>query len=174
VKKVAAKDEKPPDILKFFIVVMAFLTLVIAGMSGVYWSRVTNLKRKIGAEERVFREIQDLSLDEKFRTLIKVAREAKKKVRPLEELDASLSREAQRYGLTIKLIPSPLLDRRTYWEKSTLIDIPGVELRRLVDYIFEVQNQWPALKIKEIRISGFNPEKGWKAQVRVSYYSLKG
>jgi hypothetical protein len=170
------KDEF--DFLTFFIYVMLLLTVIVGGFAALNQRKVSDVTKQIKREIYNLEQMQEVALDEDFRTWV---------VKDREGSASTTSRgTADFQGLYIKLARHP--EHRLVLENHTLEgSIPhpgGVELpfrliikrcrlEEVVKFLVKLEEAWPGARVKKFDKLSWEEkgeEKGWDVTVVVSIF----
>lgn len=170
------------DILKFFIGVMALLTVLVAGFAGYNWSKADALAEEVEASEDALEHIKRIAGNADFKRAVARAQIEKSQVDVTKaDLVRFLTDAAtlQRFSVRIEAKGGGLASsQQGYLEKTYAITIEKQTLEVIADYLFNIQANWPGLKIKELSIKeaptrASESFAGWNAVVNVSIFRPK-
>ncbi len=184
-----AAPARPPhedgmDILKFFIAIMSVLTVLVAGMAGLNWSRATGLASEIEDQQATLEMMKGIAKSKELRDMIAKDRASKDLVDVLKkDLGEHLQQTASRMGISLiefKKEGAAGLRQQGFDKISYRFTLDRLRLEVVTEYLFYLQASWPGLKIEEItaseaqRLKKDDPFPEWKTTVLVSIYRPKG
>jgi hypothetical protein len=178
----AKSDQDGLDILRFFIGVMALLTVFVAGFAAVKFAEAESLREEVEQAENDYANVQRIGQRKTF--LEAVAREAsmQEQIDPeKQDLAQYLQEVARKINLTLERFRpeggGSTGPGRRYLKKSIRFNIELQPLEVIVDYLWYLQATWPGLKVEELSLK---PQKtregafqGWNAQVLVTTFKAK-
>jgi hypothetical protein len=184
----AAANPRPPqedgmDILKFFIAIMSFLTVLVAGLAGYNWSRATGLAAEIDDDNDALEALKKLAGNKELREMIAKDRANKDQVDILKkDLGQFLNDTATRMGVQLsnfEKMGAMGFRQQGYDKFSCRFTLDKLPFEAAVEYLFYIQAAWPGLKIEEIstqeaaRAKKDDPFPNWKTTVLVSIFRPK-
>jgi hypothetical protein len=192
----APANPRPPqedgmDILKFFIAIMSFLTVLVAGLAGYNWSRATGLADEIADDQASLEAMERVAANPEFREMIAKDRANKDQVDILKkDLGQFLNDTATRMGVQLMNFEKmgAMGFRQQGYDKFSCRFVlappsssatPGLPFEAAVNYLFYIQAAWPGLKIEEISTQEAPHAKkdetfpNWKTTVLVSIFRPK-
>jgi hypothetical protein len=181
----SAPSDDGMDILKFFIAIMSFLTVLVAGLAGYNWSRATSLDEEIDGDVRQYESIEKIASDDEFKKMIARDRANKDQVDVLKkDLGQFLNDTATRMNIQLanfEKMGATGLRQQGFDKFSCRFMLDKVELSTVVEYLFYLQLAWPGLKIEKMTVTESPKMKkddpvfpGWRVQVTVSIFREKG
>ena len=178
-----APHEDGMDILKFFIAIMGFLTLVVAVMAIVNWSKVNDLKSQIEEDETNLEEVRKIAASKEMRDLIARERASKDLVDVLtKDLGKHLTETATKMNLkflTYEQLGAVGFKQQGFDKMSFKFSFDHIRLEHLTEFLFYLQLSWPGLKIEEISVQEAQRKKpddpfaDWRTVVTVSIFRPK-
>ena len=172
------------DILKFFIAIMGFLTLLVAVMALLNWSRATDLRAEIEEDESNLEAIQKLASNKEFRDLIAKDRASKDLVDVLKkDLGEHLQQTAAKMGISFLSFSREGAGggraQQGFDKISYKFTLDKLRLEVVTEFLFYLQLSWPGLKIEGIIVAEASRVKkeddfpNWKTTVTVSIFRPK-
>lgn len=177
------KTEEGMDILKFFIAIMGFLTVLVACMAGYNWSRATSLAEEIDGDLGILEQVKRLGSSKDLKEMIAKEEASKDLVDVInQDLGQHLQQTAAR--MQIQLMNYEKVNAAGFRDKgydkiSYRFTIDRQPLKVVTDFLFYLQLSWPGLKIEEItvqeaqRLKKDDPFPDWKTTVLVSIFRPK-
>lgn len=178
-----AKQGEEFDVLTFFIYVMVLLTLIVGGFALLNRSRLNKDTLKLKGAVRGLSEMEELALDEDFRSMIarernntrlsKTGREnTQSEFRALglslanrQGLDNMLKGRFQRRGVNT----DPVTQMK---EAQFGLTFDDIRVEQLTKYLVSLEEKWPGCRVTRINELKYLPEnKVWKASVQVSIFN---
>jgi len=179
----ARQSEEGMDILKFFIAIMSFLTVLVAGMAGYNWSRATSLAEEIEGDLARLEQVKKIAGSKDFKDMVAKDLASKDLVDVLnQDLGQYLQQVATGMNLTLvnyEKVSSGGQKQQGFSKFSYRFTIDKQPLSKATDYLFHLQRAWPGLKIEEIqvqeaqRLKKDDPFPDWKTTVLVSVFRPK-
>ncbi len=184
----ASAAGKPPhedgmDILKFFIVIMAFLTVLVAGMAGYNWSKAAALEEEIEENVIDLDSMKTKAESKQLRDMIAKDRANKETVDVLKkDLGQHLQETVARMGLaflTVERQGAAGFRQQGFDKTSYKFTLDKVTLEAVTEMLWYLQLSWPGLKIEEMsvqeamRLKKDDPFPNWKVTVTVSIFRPK-
>ncbi len=178
----AGRQQDEGDILKFFIGVMALLTIVVAGFAGFNWTNAVELEEQVAGAERELAQVKRIAGDPELKLAVARAAAARDVDTRTADLGRFLTEAAtiNRFSLKGNIAEGSGAGagQRGYVKKSHRITIERQTLEVIADYLFYIQAKWPGLKIEEITVNEApvrkgEPWAGWNATVLVTIYRPK-
>jgi len=179
-----ASHEDGMDILKFFIAIMSFLTVLVAGMAGYNWSRAGQLEQELESAKDTLDEMTRLAGNKEFLEMIAKDNASKDLVDVLKkDLGEHLQQTASRMGISFTTFEKQGAQgfRQQGFDKiSYKFTLDKLNLDAITEFLFYLQLSWPGLKIEDLTIAESraakkdDPFPGWKTTVLVSIFRPKG
>ena len=171
------------DILKFFIAIMSFLTVLVAGLAGYNWSRATGLAAEIEDDDATLKAIERLASSKDLREMIAKDRANKDQVDVLKkDLGEHLQQTAAKMGIqfaTFEKMGAMGFRQQGFDKISYKFTLDKLELSVVTEFLFYLQASWPGLKIEDLAIGEAaklkkeDPFPNWKTIVTVSIFRPK-
>ncbi|RME71837.1 MAG: hypothetical protein D6776_09675 [Planctomycetota bacterium] len=174
----ARNEQEGIDLLRFFIGVMALLTVFVAGFAIVKYAEIQSLRADVARAEVDYANVRRVGRSR--RLLEAIAREASMQV----QVDPDKQDLAQFLQQVASSIDLQLDDFRPegsggsrnkrYLKKSIRFSIRQQPLEVIVDYLRYVQSSWPGLKVEELTLKPKQSRDGtflgWDATALVTAY----
>ncbi len=178
----AQNDQDGIDVLRFFIGVLALLTVFVAGFAVVKYAEIQSLREEVARAEADYANMQRVAGNERF--LRAIAREASMQAQvdpDKQDLAQYLTSVAETIQLTLENfrpegggVAGP---GRKYLKKSIRFRIRQQPLEVIVDYLWYLQASWAGLKVEELHLQPKTSRDGtflgWDAQVLVTTFKAK-
>ncbi|GIW71535.1 MAG: hypothetical protein KatS3mg102_1077 [Planctomycetota bacterium] len=179
----AGQPHEGIDLLRFFIGVMALLTVFVAGFAAIKFAEAESLRQAVAREEVNYANLRRVASSREF--LEAVAREA--------AMQGQVDTETKDLGQFLQEVAGAIglrLDNfrpegggstgpgRRFLKKSIQFTIERQPLAVITDYLWFLQAKWPGLKVEELTIREAprrqnEPFMGWQATVLVSVFKAK-
>jgi hypothetical protein len=178
-----AKQGEEFDVLTFFIYVMVLLTLIVGGFALLNRSRLNKDTLKLKGAVRGLSEMEELALDEDFRSMISRERNnarlsntgrenTQSEFRALglslanrQGLDSMLKGRFQRRGVNT----DPVTQMK---EAQFGLRFDDIRVQQLTKYLVTLEEKWPGCRVTRINELKYNKDnKAWKASVQVSIFN---
>ena len=165
-----------PSQLRFYVFLMAGLTLVVSGFTVMLWKehsgKLTRVKMDL---TRLNKMKETAETDQELREWVIHERKSQHQTHKIERLADFLLQLANRRRIQIKSFqPQPQRDRGSFYEKSFRITISQIDSKSLTQFLFDCQNEWPGLSVKDLQATHLKNRPGvWKATITVSVFATK-
>ncbi len=162
--------EASVDILKMFTAMMAVLTAVVIAAFVVFFNQVAEAREEAVREIENIEKLYELGIDNDFKELVAKYKQ-QRVVASREGLKSWLQKKNARGVLNVTQWDDQGIKNATgrspRLERVKMI-IKSVPLQNLTGFLFDVQNQWPGLRIEDLTINNFKLDQGWDASVTIS------
>ncbi len=161
--------EASVDILKMFTAMMAVLTTVVIAAFVFFYNQVGEAKQEVEDEMRNLKSMYELGIDPDFKELVYKYRQ-QQVVASRGSLQSWIQEKNRNGILTIVRNDAQNVkasNRNPPLERVSL-QIKGVPLQNLTGFLFDLQNQWPGLRVEDLTIRGFKLNVGWDVNVDIS------
>ncbi len=147
---------RPPgqgfDLLRFFIMMMVVLTTIVACFGVLLWTRYSEQQGKLKREVSNLENMKQFAeKDEQLREWILLERKARKDPKKVAQLQSFIISLLNKRGLDLKNFqpqrPRPV---GAFNEASFQVSIDDIDMKQLTDFLFDCQNEWPGLKVKDV------------------------
>ena len=175
-------EDEGMDILKFFIAIMGFLTVLVGGMAIYNWSTASSFEEEITLETEKLEKMRAIGEKKDLRELIAEERANKDLVDPLKkDLGEFLQQTATQMNVSFAGFERRGQEgakAQGYDKISYQVVLDKIMLANLTEFLFYVQNRWPGLKIEEIIVKESarkkdDPHAGWNCTVKISVFRPK-
>lgn len=176
----AATLDEGMDILKFFIAIMGFLTLLVAGLAVYNWTQATDLEAQVAQEEERYESLKLAAASPPLREMIAQDRANKEVVDVLKkDLGQFLDETAGRMGIKFATSQKRGAEgfRQQGFDKfSYELVLDKVTLETVTEFLFYIQLAWPGLKIEEVIVKEAlrprrdDPFPGWNVTMKISIF----
>jgi hypothetical protein len=175
-------EDEGMDILKFFIAIMGFLTVLVGGMAIYNWSTATSFEEEIAGETEKLEKMRNIGEKKDLRELIAEERANKDLVDVLrKDLGEFLQQTATQMQVNFSGFDrrgSEGAKAQGYDKVMYQVVLDKIMLANLTEFLFYIQNAWPGLKIEEIIVKESSrkkdePHQGWNCTVKISIFRPK-
>lgn len=171
------------DILKFFIAIMGFLTVLVAAMAGYNWSQATALEEQIEEQKISFEQMKKKAASKDLLDMVAKDRASKDQVDVLKkDLGEHLQQTAKTMGIAFvqfERMGAGGVRQQGFDKTSYKFTLDKLTLDVVTEFLFYLQLSWPGLKIEDLnvvessRAKKDDPFPGWKTTVTVSIFRPK-
>lgn len=170
----ATNQQDDFDVLKFFITVMALLTVIVAGFAAVLQSKVSDTTKKIKAEISTLNTMKTESADPSFRDWIARDRENRNNGQgSSSDFKALYNTTAAKCGLRVTDSSEQgaiELGNGTR-ELRFRLRIQGFRLEAFTRFLVSIEQEWPGSKVREITdLSLDEKNQVWNGQVILAIF----
>jgi gas vesicle protein len=162
--------------LRFYVFLMAGLTLVVSGFTVMLWREHSGKVMRVQMDLNRLKKMKETAeTDQELREWVIHERKSQSQTHKIERLADFLLELANRRRIQIKSFqPQPQRDRGSFYEKSFQIVISQIDSKSLTQFMFDCQNEWPGLSVKNLQASRVKNRVGvWKATITVSVFATK-
>ena len=165
-----------PNQLRFYVFLMAGLTVVVSGFTVMLWREHSGKLARVKMDlNRLTKMKTTAETDQELREWVIHERKSQHQTHKIERLADFLLELANRRRVQIKSFqPQPQRDRGSFYEKSFQIVISRIDSKTLTQFLFDCQNEWPGLSVKDLQATQRKQRDGvWKATITVSVFAAK-
>ncbi len=170
----AAREQDDFDVLKFFITVMALLTVFVTGYALYLRSQVTTLSSQIRSQVNLLVEMKKIAQDPQLKDWLARERESKQgdRSRTPSDFKALLIDASPRFNLQLtQYLQEPMIDHRVAQEIPFKIFVDGCRVEDLVRYLAYVEESWPGARTRLVHQLDWDEKRSsWKAQILISIF----